>query len=59
VTCIPMARQHLGKHIPALGNARKNRTSVARQRNSKHASVTIEAMFSVGSVQGGYKEEFL
>jgi hypothetical protein len=26
VTCIPIARQRLGKHIPAQANARDNRT---------------------------------
>jgi hypothetical protein len=33
----PIARQRLGKHIPAGANARINRTSIARQRISKHA----------------------
>jgi hypothetical protein len=55
VTCIPIARQQLGKHIPAGTNARDSRTSIARQRRSKHASSTIEAMFSVWSVPRGYK----
>jgi hypothetical protein len=32
VTCIPIARQRLGKHIPARANARDNRASIARQR---------------------------
>jgi hypothetical protein len=31
-------------------------TSIARQWISKHASLTIEAVFFVGSVQSGYKE---
>jgi hypothetical protein len=57
VTCIPIARQRLGKHIPAKANAR-NRTSIARQRICKHASVTIEAVFSAWSVEIVYKEEF-
>jgi hypothetical protein len=48
----------LGKHISARANARKNRTSIARQRISKHASLTVEAVFSVTSVQSGYKEVF-
>jgi hypothetical protein len=39
-------------------NARNNRTSIARQRISKHASLTIEAVFSAWFVQGGYKEVF-
>jgi hypothetical protein len=58
VACIPIARQRLGKHIPAQANARKNGTFIARQRISKHASLTPEAVFSVGSVQRGYKEMF-
>jgi hypothetical protein len=33
-------------------------TSVARKRISKHASLTIEAVFSAWSVQSGYKEVF-
>jgi hypothetical protein len=53
VTCIPIARQRLGKDIPARANARKNMTSIARQRISKHASLTIEA-----AVQSGYTEVF-
>jgi hypothetical protein len=31
---------------------------IARQRISKHACLTIEAVFSVWSVQNGYKEVF-
>jgi hypothetical protein len=58
VTCIPIPRQRLGKHIPPCANARKNRTSIARQRISKHASLTEDAVFSVGFVQSGYKEVF-
>jgi hypothetical protein len=54
--CIHIARQRLCKYIPARANARKNRTSIAWQRISKHASITIEAVFSVRSVQSGYKE---
>jgi hypothetical protein len=56
--CISIARQRLGKHIPARVNARKNRTPIARQRISKHASLKIEVVFSLGSVQSGYKEVF-
>jgi hypothetical protein len=56
--CIPIARQRLCKHIPAEANARNNRTSIARQRISKHTSVTIDAVFSAWSVQRGYKERF-
>jgi hypothetical protein len=32
-----IARQRLGKHIPVGANARNNKTSIARQRISKHA----------------------
>jgi hypothetical protein len=58
VTYRPIARQRVGKHIPAGANARNNRTSIARQRISKHASITIETVFSAWSVQSGYKEVF-
>jgi hypothetical protein len=57
VTYGPIARQRLGKHIPAEAYAR-NRTSIARQRISKHASLTIEVVFSALSVQSDYKEVF-
>jgi hypothetical protein len=55
VTCIPITRQRLGKHI--FHNAYKcnRRTIFARQRTSKHASLTIEAVFSVWSDPRGYK----
>jgi hypothetical protein len=56
--CIPIARQRLGKHILVEANARTNRTSIVRQRISKHASLTTEAVFSAWSVQSGYKEVF-
>jgi hypothetical protein len=46
VTCIPIARQRLGKQIPAEVNARNSRTSIARQRISKHVSLTVESVFS-------------
>jgi hypothetical protein len=58
MTYKPIARQRLGKHIPTGANELNNRTSVARQRISKHASLTIEAVFSAWSVQSGYKEVF-
>jgi hypothetical protein len=45
VTCILIARQQLGKHIPARANARDNRTSIARQQRDKHASSKIQAVF--------------
>jgi hypothetical protein len=41
VACILIARQRLGKHIAAEANAENNRMPFARQRNSKHASLTI------------------
>jgi hypothetical protein len=40
-----IATQRHGKHIPAGANSRDNRTSIARQRVSKHASLTIETAF--------------
>jgi hypothetical protein len=58
VTCIPTARQRLGKHIPVQANSLNNRTSVARQRIRKRATLTIEAVFSLGSVRSAYKEVF-
>jgi hypothetical protein len=58
VTYWSIARQRLGKHIPAGANARNNRTSVARKRISKHASLTTEAVFSAWSLQSCYKEVF-
>jgi hypothetical protein len=54
--CIPIEKQRLSKHIPTEAKARNNRTSISRQRISKHASLTIEAMFSASSLQSGYKE---
>jgi hypothetical protein len=52
VTCIPVARQRIGKQESY------NKTSIDRQRISKHTSLKIEAVFSAWSVQSGYKEEF-
>jgi hypothetical protein len=46
VTCILIVKQKLGKRIPAGANARNNRTSIARQRISKHSCLTIDAVFS-------------
>jgi hypothetical protein len=40
--CTPIARKRASKHIPAEENARNNRTSIARQRSCKQASLTIE-----------------
>jgi hypothetical protein len=56
--CIPISRQRVGKHVPAGANARKNRTFIATQRISKHASLTIETVFSMASVKSGYKQVF-
>jgi hypothetical protein len=50
-----ITRQRLGKHIFAQAYARNNRTSIARQRTSQHASLTIEAVFFAWFVQSGYK----
>jgi hypothetical protein len=33
-------------------------TSIAKQRISKHTSLTIETVFSVGYMQSGYKKVF-
>jgi hypothetical protein len=50
---MPIARQRVAKHIPAeVGN---NRISIARKRRGKQDLSTIQAMFSVGSVQSDYK----
>jgi hypothetical protein len=51
VTCISIARQRLGEHIPARDNECKNRTSIARKQISEQAPLTIETIFSMGSVQ--------
>jgi hypothetical protein len=55
---MPIARQRLGKHIRTEANARNNRMSNARQRISKHVSLTRVATFSAWSVQSVYKEVF-
>jgi hypothetical protein len=51
--------QRLGKHIPAEANARNNRKFITKQRISKHASLTLETMFSAWSVRSGYEEVFI
>jgi hypothetical protein len=56
VKCIPIARQRLSKQIPAQAHSLNNMTSIARQRISKHAFLTIETVFSAWAVQSGYKE---
>jgi hypothetical protein len=49
VRAMVIARQQVAKHIPAEANARKNRTSIARQRRGKHAfETTGEGVFSMG-----------
>jgi hypothetical protein len=53
--CVATAGQRFAKRIPAEANARNNRTSIATQRRGKHASPTIEAVFSVWYVPKGYK----
>jgi hypothetical protein len=55
MTYRPIARQQLGKHIPAGAKTLSNRASIARQRISKHASLTVEAVFSAWSVESDYK----
>jgi hypothetical protein len=55
VTCIPIAMQRHGKNVPAGANARNIRMSIARQRISKHASLTVESVFSAWPVPRGYK----
>jgi hypothetical protein len=47
VTCTPITRQRLDKHIPAEANESNSRTSIARQRISNHASLTRSRVFSV------------
>jgi hypothetical protein len=58
VTYRPIARQQLGKPIHAEANARNNRTPITRQQISKHASLTIEVVFSAWSMKSGHKEVF-
>jgi hypothetical protein len=45
VRAMSIARQRVAKHIPAETNAWKNRISIARQRPSKQALSTIQAVF--------------
>jgi hypothetical protein len=44
--------------VISLSQGRNNRTSIARQLISKHASLTVGAMFSAWPVQSAYKEVF-
>jgi hypothetical protein len=48
VTYRPVARQRLGKQIPAGLNVRKNTTSIARQRISKRAPLAKNLCFLRG-----------
>jgi hypothetical protein len=57
----PIARQRLGKHIPAGANARKNSMSIARKRISKHAYNNMgqyKTVFSVKSAPRLYNGKF-
>jgi hypothetical protein len=64
VTCIPIARQRLGKHVPAVNTPQQltgcflcgPRRDLAMQWCGKHAS-TIEWLFSARSVLRGYLED--
>jgi hypothetical protein len=42
VTCIPIARQRVGKHIPVTQALNIRRISIAMYRTSKHAFLTTE-----------------
>jgi hypothetical protein len=53
---IDLARQRLGKHIPAEADSRNNRASITRQRIIKDAFLTIEAAFFAWPVRSGYKK---
>jgi hypothetical protein len=57
-TCMTSTRQRLGKHIPAQAISLSNKTYIAKQRISKHISVTKEAVFSVGTMRNGCKKVF-
>jgi hypothetical protein len=50
--CKLIARQRLAKHISAEANARYNKTFIARQRHSKHSSLTIKSVFCVVRAEG-------
>jgi hypothetical protein len=52
---MPIARQRVAKRIPTEAKARNNMRYIARQRRGKQVLSKIRAMFSVGSVQSGYK----
>jgi hypothetical protein len=50
--------QRLGKQVPAEMNTHAVEEPVSKQQISKHTTigVLLETMFSVWSVQSGYKE---
>jgi hypothetical protein len=48
-----IARQRLGKHIPVEAYERNNRTSTARQRNSKQNFSTTEMLCFLRGPCGG------
>jgi hypothetical protein len=54
---MPISRQRVAEHIPAETNTRNSGRSIARQRRSKQALSTIQAVFSVGSEQSGSSSE--
>jgi hypothetical protein len=49
---IPIASQRLSKHISAGVNASYNTTFIAMQQHSKHASLTVQAVFCVVRAEG-------
>jgi hypothetical protein len=56
-----IGRQRLGKHIPAATNTLATiENPVSKQQIGTHTTigVLLETMFSVLSVQNGYREEF-
>jgi hypothetical protein len=55
VRTMPIARQQVAKHIPAEVNVQNNRRFTARQWCDKQALSTKQAVFSMGSMQSGYK----
>jgi methylphosphotriester-DNA--protein-cysteine methyltransferase len=52
---MPIARKWITRHIPPEANAQNNRIPIARQQLGKQALSTIQAVFSEGFVQSGYK----
>jgi hypothetical protein len=53
---MPIARQRVAKHIPAEADAKKNRRCIARQRRSKQALSTMQALFSLDSCKVDIRE---